>query len=180
MKVLGISGSPRKGNTEFMVSAILERLESKGIETELILLRKKDVRNCKGCLTCEAGGSERKGICALKDDMNGILPLIVQADALVMGTPVYFEMVSGLLKNFMDRTCPIWTKLQSKKMIGTAVAEEGIGKAVDNLKTYASLCGMDWIGSVTALAKMPDDAGRNAGVKRRLLKLADKLAEALV
>jgi multimeric flavodoxin WrbA len=175
MKVLGISGSPRRGNTEFMVKTILERLESKGIETELILLRKKDVKNCKGCLTCE----DRKGVCAIKDDMNGILPLIVKADGLVLGTPVYFEMVSGLLKNFMDRTCPVWTKLEGKKAVGTAVAEEGCGRAMDNLKTYAKVCGIDWVGSVTVLAKMPNDISRDIAAKKRLVKLADKLAAAL-
>ena len=153
MKVIGISGSPRRGNTEFMVKTILDRLEAKGIETELILLRKKDIRTCRGCLACE----DRKGICVIKDDINGILPLITEADGMVLGTPVYFEMVSGMLKNFMDRTCPVWTKLEGKKIAGTAVAEEGIGKAVDNLKTFANVCGMDWAGSVTALAKLPGD-----------------------
>ena len=62
-------------------------------------------------------------------------------------------MLSGLLKNFMDRTCPVWTSLEGKLLVGIAVAEEGIGKAVENLKTYGSVCGMRWGGYVTALAK---------------------------
>ncbi len=87
--------------------------------------------------------------------MQGIYPKLLEADAWALGTPVYFELLSGLLKNFMDRTCPIWTKLEGKPVVGIAVAEEGIGKAIDNLKTYSSLCGMRWVGQVTALAKNP-------------------------
>jgi multimeric flavodoxin WrbA len=64
-------------------------------------------------------------------------------------------LLSGLLKNFIDRTCPIWPRLGGKKMAGIAVAEEGIGQAIQNLKTYASLLNMQWVGSVTALAKDP-------------------------
>jgi len=43
--------------------------------------------------------------------MHEIYPKLVEADGLAFGTPVYFEMLSGLLKNFMDRTCPIWPRL---------------------------------------------------------------------
>jgi len=106
-------------------------------------------------LSCEAGGRERKGICRIEDDMQQIYSTLIEADALAIGTPVYFEMLSGLLKNFMDRTCPIWPSLELKPIVGVAVAEENIGKAVENLRTYSSVCGMRWVGHVTALAKTP-------------------------
>ena len=84
-------------------------------------------------------------------------------------------MLSGILKNFLDRTCAIWPKLGGKPVAGVAVAEEGIGQAIQNLKTYASLCGMLWVGSVTGLAKNPGEIAKNKSVTRRLLKLADKI-----
>jgi multimeric flavodoxin WrbA len=179
MKVIGISGSPRKGNTEFMVQTLLEKVTAMDIQTELILLRKMNIKGCTGCLTCEAGGNERKGICRIKDDMEEIYPKLLKVDGLVMGTPVYFEMVSGLLKNFMDRTCPIWTKLSGKPVIGVAVAEEGIGKAIDNLKTYVNLCDMVWIGSVTALAKTSGQVAGDKAVKTRLNNLSLKFVNAV-
>ena len=179
MKVIGICGSPRKGNTEWMLRKLLEAIAAHGVETELILLREKDIKTCDGCLSCEAGGKSRKGVCSIKDDMQGIYPKLLQADALVFGTPVYFEMLSGLLKNFMDRTCPIWPKLESKPVAGIAVAEEGIGKAIDNLKTYASVCDMRWVGSVTALAKTPKQASKDKTVESRLNLLAGKLIDVL-
>lgn len=179
MKVVGICGSPRKGNTEWMLGKLLDEVANSGVETELILLREQNIKGCDGCLACEIGGNERKGTCHIKDDMQQIYPKLLAADGWALGTPVYFYLLSGMLKNFMDRTCPIWTKLEGKPVVGIAVAEEGIGKAIDNLKTYASICGMRWIGQVTALAKTPKQALKDKELEKRLDKLATKLVSAL-
>jgi len=162
-----------------MLRRFLEELAVCGVETELILLRKTEIKGCDGCLTCEAGDSERKGICRIHDDMQLIYPKLLKADGLVLGTPVYFELLSGLLKNFMDRTCPIWPRLQGKPVVGMAVAEGGIGKAVDNLRTYSSLCGMRWVGQVTALGKTPRQVSKDAAVQERLNGLARRFTGAL-
>jgi multimeric flavodoxin WrbA len=158
-----------------MLTQLLEAAAHRGAEIELLLLRKMDVRTCRGCLACEEGGRERKGICKIKDDMTAVYPKLLSADAIVLATPGYFEMLSGLLKNFLDRTCAIWPRLEGKKIAGLAVAEEGVGQAIQNFKTYASLCKMRWVGSVTALAKNPGDATRNKNLKRRLNRLAQRL-----
>lgn len=178
MKILAICGSPRKGNTEWMLARLAEHATVLGAESELVLLRRLRLKGCNGCLKCEAGGKEREGVCTIKDDMEDLLPKLLHADVIVFGTPVYFEMLSGLLKNFMDRTCPIWPRLEGKSCAGVAVAEEGIGKAVDNLKTYSSLCRMRWLGQVTALASTPRQASTDRAVERRLQRLARKLVAA--
>jgi len=175
MKVLAVCGSPRKGNTEWMLRRLLDHIAKAGGTTELILLRELDIRGCDGCLFCEAGGKDRKGVCRIQDDMNRIYPALIEADCLVFGTPVYFEMLSGQLKTFMDRTCPVWPKLEGKYIAGAAVAEEGIGDAVKNLRTYAGVCCMYWVGSVTALAKTPGQAAKTPGIERRLKILARKI-----
>jgi multimeric flavodoxin WrbA len=175
MKLLGVCGSPRKGNTEWMLRKFLEAAAKSGVETEIVLLKDKDIKWCSGCLSCDAGGKDRKGVCKIKDDMQQLLPKMIEADGIAFGTPVYFELVSGLLKNFMDRTCPIWPKLEKKPIVGIAVAESGIGKAVENIKTYASLCNMRWIGDVTALARDPRQVSKEKDIEPRLKKLAEKL-----
>jgi len=175
VKIIGISGSPRRGNTEWMVKDLLARMAESGVETELILLRKKKIKTCCGCLSCEEGGVNRKGVCRLQDDMQELYPKLLAADGWVIGTPAYFEMLSGLLKNFMDRTCPIWPKLSGKPVVGMAVAEEGIGKAISNIRTYADLCQMQWMGSVIGLATKPGEIAKNEKVKQRLKRLAMKL-----
>jgi multimeric flavodoxin WrbA len=175
MKVVAVCGSPRKGNTEWLLVRLLELLAQSGTETELILLRKLNVKRCLGCLTCAEGGTERAGICAVSDAMQAIYPKLLAADVIILGTPVYFYMLSGLLKNFLDRTCPIWTKLEGKRVAGVAVAEEGVGQAVSNLKAYADCCGMEWVGSVTALAKQPGEIARDPAIEARLKRLTSRI-----
>jgi len=175
MKIIGVCGSPRRGNTEWMLKKLLEAASAEGADVELLLLRKMNVRTCYGCLSCEKGGVQRKGICKIKDDMTAVYPKLLAADAIVLATPVYFEMLSGLLKNFIDRTCPVWPGLTGKSFAGLAVAEEAIGQTMQNLRKYSSLCGMRWAGSVTVLAKTPGDAARHKGLEKRLRRLAKKV-----
>ena len=177
MKIVAICGSHRKGNTEWMLNKLAERLKENGAEVELILLRKTDVKMCLACLKCEEGGKDRQGICKIQDDMNAIYPKLMAADCLVFGTPAYFDLMTGLLKNFLDRTCAIWPHLEGKSLAGVAVAEEGIGQAIQNIKSYGDICGMKWVGSVTGLAKNPGDIAKDKSVTRRLLKLADKITD---
>jgi multimeric flavodoxin WrbA len=179
MKVIGACGSPRKGNTEWMLRKLLDEIAKGGVETELILLREKQIKGCDGCLSCEVGGTQRKGACHIQDDMQVIYPKLMEADGFAFGTPVYFDMLSGLLKNFMDRTCPIWPSLQSKPVVGLAVAEAGIGQAVANLKAYSGICSMRWVGQVTALAKLPRQVAKDKDVELQLEGLARKLVRAL-
>jgi multimeric flavodoxin WrbA len=175
VKIVGICGSPRRGNTEWMLSQVMEEASRGGAGVETLWLRKLDIQMCHGCLACEIGGRQRKGACIIKDAMIGVYPKLLGADVIVLATPVYFEMLSGLLKNFMDRTCAIWPGLEGKTLAGLAVAEEGIGQSMHNLKTYAAVCKMQWMGSVSALAKGPGEAAKIKGLDRRLKHLAQKL-----
>jgi NAD(P)H-dependent FMN reductase len=65
--------------------------------------------------------------------------------------------------------------MKGKPIVGLAVAEEGIGQSIQNLKTYASVCGMTWVGSATALAKVPGEVAQNKNIEQRLKRLAKKL-----
>lgn len=102
----------RKGNTEHILLKIYESINCDS--KELILLKNKDIKFCKGCLTCYT-----KPGCTIKDDMEAILPKILSSDILVLGTPNYYENVSGLMKNFMDRCHPFYERelIQNKKII---------------------------------------------------------------
>ena len=180
MKVIGICGSPRKGNTEWMLAKVLEAAVGGGAQTELVLLRLADVRPCRGCLACEKRDEGGHGVCRISDDVQGILPKLLEADAIVLGTPGYMGLLSGLLKNFLDRTCPVWPALRGKGLAGVAVAEEGVGAALRNLRTYGNLLHMRWIGGVTALAKLPKDASLQSALGPRLQRLGRRLALGLV
>ncbi len=178
MKVLGVCGSPRKGNTEWMLTKVMDAAREAGAETELVLLRQKDIRLCRGCLTCEVDHDRKPGVCVIKDDMAVLLPKLLEANGIVFGTPVYFYLLSGLLKNFLDRTVPIWPLLKGKRAAGVAVAEDGIGKALENLRTYTDLCRMPWVGEVSALATKPGEVASNEAVAVSLAELGRRMVEA--
>lgn len=176
MRLLGICGSPRKGNSEWMLSTLLHAAAAAGARTELVLLRKQRIEPCRGCLACEKRDAEGRGACIIEDDVRDILPELLAADIIVLATPGYMGLLSGLMKTFLDRTCPVWPALRGRGLAGLAVAEEGIGAALQNLRTFGDLLGMSWCGGVTALAKLPKDALRQPDLKLRLERLGNKLA----
>ncbi len=178
MKILGFCGSPRNGNTEWMIDKLLEGARSVGADTEHILLKDRDIRLCTGCLACEMKDETTPGVCVIKDDMEPILAKMVAADGFVFGTPSYFYMLSGLLKNFMDRTIPVWPLLKGKSAAGVAAAEDTVGKALENLRTYAEVCGLEWAGDVSAFAKTAGEIANNEGIAAALNGLGRRLAEA--
>jgi multimeric flavodoxin WrbA len=175
MKVVGVCGSPRRGNTEWMLGKLCEVLEKGGAEVEMLLLRKMDVKMCRGCLSCENDGKARKGDCVIKDDMVSIYSKLLAADAIILATPGYMGMLSGLLKNFLDRTCAVWPRLEGKRLAGLAAAEETRGQVIQNLRFYASLLKMQWKGSVFVFARLPGDAAKVPGIEGRLNRLAKKI-----
>jgi multimeric flavodoxin WrbA len=99
MKVLGIVGSKRKnGNTAYLVQQALNAIESKEVETELIFLGDYNIRGCTGCEGCKETYK-----CVIKDDMQKIYPLIMSADAIVLGSPTYFYNITADMKAFIER-----------------------------------------------------------------------------
>jgi multimeric flavodoxin WrbA len=100
MKVIGISGSPRKkGNTEFLVQSALNEIKKEGIDTELITLADKTINPCNACMACQ----KHKNRCAILDDFDAIFLRMREADGLILGTPVYFGSATPNIKSFMDR-----------------------------------------------------------------------------
>ena len=100
MKILGISGSPRvNGNTAYSVKYALDYMQSIGGETRYLSLAKKTIGHCIGCWRCEKEYS-----CWQNDDMTEIIESMKWCDGMIIGSPVYFGMISGQLKTMMDRT----------------------------------------------------------------------------
>lgn len=88
MKALLVNGSPRaKGCTYTALTELAKTLEAEGIETEIIHVGNKDVRGCIACRKCHSTGS---GKCVFDDIVNEVAPKLAEADAFVIGSPVYF------------------------------------------------------------------------------------------
>ncbi|MDZ7699443.1 MAG: NAD(P)H-dependent oxidoreductase [Deltaproteobacteria bacterium] len=106
MLVLGLQGSPRKkGNTEILLSAFLEEAAANGARTHPIRVAAKKLLPCQECGTCE-----RKGFCPLDDEMQGIYPLLWEADVIVAATPIFFYGATAQLKALIDRSQALWAR----------------------------------------------------------------------
>jgi multimeric flavodoxin WrbA len=104
MKVIAVNGSPRKKwNTGTLLSKALEGAALKGADTELIHLYDYDFKGCISCFACKTRDGESYGKCAVKDDMTPVYAMIKEADALLLGSPIYFGDVSGEMRSFMER-----------------------------------------------------------------------------
>ncbi len=98
--VLGVIGSPRKnGNTHVLVSRILDGARDNGASAETILLGELKILECDGCLTCWKG----KCVCCKNDDMKDLYSKIIESDAIIFGTPIYWYGPTAIMKCFIDR-----------------------------------------------------------------------------
>ncbi|MBP7901302.1 MAG: flavodoxin family protein [Spirochaetes bacterium] len=99
MKVTAIAATGVKnGNTVKICESILKGANDKGHATELINLSDYNIAPCTGCFKC----SNDKP-CIIKDDFHGIYRKCAESDVIILGSPVYFGNVSGMMKNFFDR-----------------------------------------------------------------------------
>ncbi|MBU2552746.1 MAG: flavodoxin family protein [Proteobacteria bacterium] len=105
-KALVIQGSPRgrKGWTDHCLDKYLEGLTGAGVESEVVYLNKLNIGHCLGCFHC---WTKTPGQCMQKDDMPPLLEKLISADLWVYAVPLYFFSVTGLFKDFLDRTVPL-------------------------------------------------------------------------
>ena len=101
MKVVAINGSARKdGNTASLINTVFAELNKENISTELISLAGKNISGCNACYTCKKNQDKR---CIIDDFGNECFAKMFDADAIILGSPVYFANMSGQLKSLMDR-----------------------------------------------------------------------------
>jgi len=123
MKVIAFNGSGRKdGNTAILLNVVLEELSKEGVETELIQLAGKAPHGCIACYKCFEN-KDRK--CAVtKDSLNDYLTKMIEADGILLGSPVYFADASAAIKALIERCGMVSTANGGlfKRKVGAAVA----------------------------------------------------------
>ena len=108
--VLIISSSPRRhGNSDLLCDRFAKGAEESGNNVEKIFLKDKNISYCTGCGVCNT--THR---CVIKDDMAEILDKMVNADVIVLATPVYFYSMAAQMKTLIDRTVPWYTGISNK------------------------------------------------------------------
>jgi multimeric flavodoxin WrbA len=160
MKTLAINGSPKgkMGNTDFILQNFLIGMQNGGAKTETIYLNNLNISPCRGCLDC---WFKTPGKCIIKDDMEYVLPKIPAADLIIYATPVYRYSMTGLLKNFLDRSLPLGSPFS---LINQKIAESKLYPAKkENQKIFliasAGLPGLKNFAPLVQTIKYP--AGNN-------------------
>jgi len=106
LKILGIMGSPRlKGNTDLLLEEALRGAKSRQAEVEKIVVDKMKITPCReyyGCL--------KDGNCVIHDDMDIIYPKLLEADGIIVASPMFFYGVSAQLKALIDRCQALWVR----------------------------------------------------------------------
>ena len=136
MKVIGINGSPRRsGNTGILIQTVFEELEKEGIETEFIQLGGKLVHGCTACGKC---GEVKNGRCQVKNEfLNEIIAKMVEADGIILGSPVYFADITTEMKALIDVSGYV-TRSNGhllRRKVGAAVIAERRGGAIHAFET---------------------------------------------
>lgn len=145
MKVLLINGSPNeKGCTYTGLCEITKELEKDGIDCEIIQIGKKPIRGCTAC-----GGCRSMGKCVFSDDIvNEIIEKLEAADALIVGTPVYYAGISGQVKSVMDRVFYAGKGFENKLAAAVVSCRRGgASAAFDQMNHYFTISSMHVVSS---------------------------------
>lgn len=134
--ILLISASPRtNSNSDMLCDEFMRGAREAGHDAEKIRLAEKTINYCTGCCSCMGG----KGSCVQQDDMAEIHAKVLAADVLVLATPVYFRSFNAQMKTFIDRVCPIYTKIRNKDMYFVISAAGGslpVNSTVESFRVF--------------------------------------------
>ena len=156
MKVLAIGGSPRgaKSQTHALTEALLAEAKGRGAEVEFIDLGKVRIGFCQACEACHRGPD-----CVLNDDGRSILQRMLEADGIVLASPVYLDQVTAQMKALLDRTSHFihCLRLAGKYLASVTTSGGGGGEATTAfLKRYTVTVGAQFVGSVDARIPIKD------------------------
>lgn len=125
--VLVISGSPRRnGNSDILSEQFAKGAEKSGNQVEHIFIRDLKLGYCTGCGYCLKNGK-----CNLKDELNDILPKLLEADVICFSSPVYCYSVTGQMKVFLDRCSPLIGKMKDKDFYYMVTAWDTLKENLD-------------------------------------------------
>ena len=139
-KVLIISASPRKGgNSDALCDQFLLGAKEAGHNVEKVFLRDHKINYCLGCGVCN-----NTHVCVQKDDMKNLLEKMVNADVIVLATPVYFYTMDAQLKTFIDRCVSRYTEISNKEIYFIVAAadtnKDNLAPAIEGLRGFTRDC----------------------------------------
>lgn len=134
-KVIILSASPRKGgNSDTLCDEFARGASEAGNNVEKIRIAERKIGYCTACYACKKNHE-----CVQKDDMAEILNKMIDADVIVLATPVYFYTMCAQMKTLIDRTLPRYTEISGKEFYYIATMADTDNGAMD--RTFEGLRG---------------------------------------
>lgn len=182
MKILGISGSPRKGqNCEKMIVTALEVAKEKEFETDMVFLSNEEIAPCKACGACR-----EKDSCIINDSMEEIYEKMKAADGIIVAAPVYMGNYPAQLKALFDRSVLLRRKdFALKNKVGAALSvggsrNGGQEKTIQSIHDWMHIHGMIVVGDNAHFGGITwNPAEEDAVGMQTVIETAKKLCDVL-
>ena len=162
MNIIGISGSPRMGNSEAMLKFALEAAKEKGHRTNLVILREKEINFVGETKT---------------DDVETIISEVIASDAIFVSSPCYYDMISPQLLNFLDLLDEAGNNgsIKEKKLLILMSGKQNYNDSALNAITYlrrvADIYGMTVFGVLYEKAEKSTDIKDNVDIREKIRDL---------
>jgi multimeric flavodoxin WrbA len=183
--VVAFLGSPRKkGNSTVLAKQIIHGVKSVGAKVETVYLNGLNIKPCQGCYACKKKNSTG---CAVDDDMQSLYPKLVESDAWVIASPVYWFNMSAQTKIFMDRCFALWNDDPERnpiyrKRIAIAMSygdsdpfSSGCVNALRSFQDAYRYAGATIVGMVYGSAEKPGEIALNAELMAQAAEIGKKL-----
>jgi len=181
MKIIALAGSPRKGgNTDLLTDALLESAAGAGASVEKVYLNDLDIRGCQACYVCR-----KKGKCKIDDDMPSLFEKLLEADAWVVATPVYWWGPSAQTKLVIDRLFPVEYAAHKERLKGkkgvllTSFMDEPEAATpylIGMIRSSFSYIGVEYVGEVLARAYKKGEVRDMPDIMEQARQMGKKLA----
>lgn len=179
-KVIGIGCSPRQeSNSDILVNAVLTAAEKIGAATEFIKIANHDISPCDACWRCS-----EKGECRIDDAMQPLYPKLLQADGIVIGSPVHMgHSISGHAQVFLDRTFALWHQKKLKNKVAGSLTVGNRRGGISAVRTINDVFldqQMLIAGYATGYARAPGDIRKDERAFKEAAALGKRMFELIV
>jgi len=183
-KVVALLGSPRrKGNSAILAERIARGARSAGAQIETLYIHGMKIAPCKSCYACQKPNSDG---CSIDDDMNIVYKKLLESDAWIVASPVYWFTVSAQTKLWMDRSFALLPRAEeafTNKRIAIAMSygdsdpfKSGCVNALRTFQDAYGYVGACIVGMVYGSAMDAGEIEKN----KTLMKEADEVGKRLV
>ena len=183
-KVLILKGSPReKGNSSVLADRAASGAREAGAQVESVYLHGMDIRPCDGCDLCKENGE----VCVIDDDMQSLYPKLMETDALLLASPIYWFTYSAQLKLCIDRWYGLWNykpETFKDKPIGILLTygdtdpyTSGAINAIHTLETMFRFLRAPILGMVYGSVSDPGDAEKQPELMEQAYQLGQRLGK---